>query len=144
MTSTHIGRPLATVGAMLALPSPLPWLPRCRRHCHGCRVVATIATVAIAATTATAAAISATTSTVSAAIFCPHAASAFATVACPLHCRCWLSAPLPLLPRDTSSCSTGDDLLEVMVGDRFCPQGKGGFTSHRLILTLQVFGTSPI
>jgi hypothetical protein len=51
---------------------------------------------------------------------------------------------LPLLPRDTSSCSTGDDLLEVMVGDRFCPQGKGGFTSHRLILTLQFFGTSPI
>jgi len=101
MTSTHIGRPLATVGTILALPSPLPWLPRCRRHCHGCRVVATIAiaTVTIATATAMAAAISAATSTISAAIFCPHAASAFATVACPRRCRCWLSTPLPLSPR---------------------------------------------
>ena len=38
--------PFATVGTMLAPPSPLPWLPCCRRHCrrrhchchcHGCR-----------------------------------------------------------------------------------------------------------
>jgi hypothetical protein len=26
--------PSATAGAMLAPPSPLPWLPRCRHHCH--------------------------------------------------------------------------------------------------------------
>ena len=45
----------------------------------------------------------------------------------------------------TSSCSPRDDLLEVMVGDRFCLQeiGVGGFASHRGILTLQFLAPHP-
>ncbi len=100
INSAHIGRPLclsATVGAMLAPPSPLPWLPRCRHHCKclhcqchyhgGCRHLRCHQHR-----------------------FCcycycflvdcclplPCAASASATVACPRRCRNWLSTPLPL------------------------------------------------
>ena len=111
-----LAAPSATVGAMLAPLSPLPWLPCCRRNCHcrrrhcrrhhrrrrhcHCHCYA---------------AISAVTSTISAAIATafwlivvyPCAASASATVAFPHVCRIWLPMPMPLLPRPqtTAPCS---------------------------------------
>ncbi len=84
---------------MLVPPSPLPWLPRCRRHCrrrhchcYGCRHLRRHQHR-----------------------FCCHcyrflvdcclplprpcAASAWTTIACPRACRCWLPMPLPLSSR---------------------------------------------
>jgi hypothetical protein len=53
----------------------------------------------------------------------------------------WYTSPSGSTPAGgpgTSSCSPCGQPLEVGVGDRLCPQGKGGFASHWGILTLQV------
>jgi hypothetical protein len=105
-----LATPSVTVGPMLAPPSPLLWLPRCRRHwcrchcrcrchCHGCRRLHRHS-------------------------FCCYCfrflvdcflplrcLSASATVACPRRCHCWLLTPLPLMPRlqTTAPCSFRHD-----------------------------------
>ena len=117
MTSAHIGRPSATVGAMLAPPSLLPWLPRCchhchRRHCHcrchGCRHLRRhqhrFSCYCYRFL-----------------VFCPHAASAFATVACPHRCRRWLSMPLPLSPRPQTAAPAPSAATAASVLPLFLP-----------------------
>ena len=100
--------PSATVSAMLAPPSPLPWLPRCRRYCHcrrlHCRCHCHSCHCLHAATSTVSAAIATACWLI---IVCPCAASASATVACPCACRSWLPTPLPLSsqPQTAVPCS---------------------------------------
>ena len=80
----------------------------CRLHrCHGCHVVATIATITIAPATATLPPAPFLLLLLPLFGFCPHAVSAFTTVACPRQYCCWLSMPLSLSPRPqtTVPCS---------------------------------------